>query len=83
MAHTAQAWATRPSALLGMTDEVHGFLLDEALAVRLTIETRRATERKPRGALPPGFRWATEADYPDDDLATAWADSQGAAEQAA
>jgi hypothetical protein len=44
-------------------DEVHAFLLDEALGVRLRIEDLRASQ--PRGDLPAGLGYATEADMGD------------------
>ena len=65
MARTAQAWASRPSTLMGMGDEVMAFWLDEALALRLDIEALRAIDEGKRGPLPPGLRWASEADYDD------------------
>lgn len=81
MAKTAQTWQARPSDLLRVVDDVTAYALDEALALRLQVDhlaqLRRPAAPKPP---PPGTRWATEADYPDDQLAFALADSQAANE---
>lgn len=45
--------------MLGLGDDVIAFLVDEALATRLTAEALNAS----RPALSDGQRWATEDDY--------------------
>lgn len=62
---------------------MHAFLMDEALASRLVIaDLRQHDQPVKRGPLPPGFRWATDAEQGVDDLAAALADSQAALEVA-
>lgn len=71
LATTAAKWGQRPSQMLGLTEPVTALALDEALAVRLTIEEMRAmtqgSKRQqaanlPGQQLPEGMRYATEAD---------------------
>lgn len=56
---------------------MHDFLLDEALATRYIVERLKSSSRDDPG---PGMRFATDAEQGVDDLAAAWADSQGALE---
>jgi hypothetical protein len=71
VAMTAAKWSQRPSSLLGVSDPLHALALDEALAVRLSIEEMRATQQAtarqkaattPGVQLPEGMRYATERD---------------------
>lgn len=62
MARTAQAWQTRPSALLSEDDEVIAFLLDEALALRLRVEELNSV--KPRPKLPGGMQYEDADEVP-------------------
>ena len=67
MAETARAWSVRPSSLLPGSDEVHAYLIDEALAVRLQVEMVNALDDKRPTVVPPaGTTFATDADYPPD-----------------
>ena len=58
VATTAETWATRPSQMLGLVDDVTAFAVDEALAMRLQVERLRLANEKRRGEPPPGEVWA-------------------------
>lgn len=55
---TAKAWQTRPSALLGLEDDVIAYAIDEALAIRELASQQRPSQ------LPPGMRYESVADVP-------------------
>lgn len=65
LARTASHWSTRPSLLLGITDDRIAFALDEALAMREMIADRWAREGR-RSAV--GWDPSKERDALADDL---------------
>ena len=69
LAHTARTWGQRPSAMLGLTDPVVAYALDEALALVLRIREMEARQsaKDRRHDPPPGTRFAADADHEDDD----------------
>lgn len=56
---TAKMFGTRPSELLGLADPVVALALDEAVALRVIYEERRAQTKPGKGAIPPGQRYET------------------------
>ena len=63
---SAKEWATRPSALLAITDPQLAYLVDDALALRLRLESGRGGQRS-RHEPPAGQRFATDGDFDDSD----------------
>lgn len=66
MAREAETWHRQPSRLLLIDEPVVARAVDEALHFRLLVDERRLSDeaRGRAGGLPPGQRYATEADYP-------------------
>jgi hypothetical protein len=67
LARTAQTFSQRPSQMLGLTEPLVALALDEALALRLLVESPASAAGRSRHNLPEGQVFATDADFDDSD----------------
>lgn len=62
MGLTAKTFGARPSELLGLSDPVVAYAVDEAVAIRLRADEQRAEQAAGKGSIDPNQRYETAAD---------------------